>query len=389
MDLGGGCFVLNPEELSELIELRHALHRAPEVSGEEVGTAEKIAAYLTAFAPDKLITQLGGHGVAAIFEGHDPGPTVLIRCELDGLPIQEISDLPYRSQIEGKGHLCGHDGHMTIVCGLARLLHHQRPATGRVVLLYQPAEETGAGARAVVADPQFASIMPDFAFALHNFPGVKLGTALIKQGPINCASRGMRVVFEGKTSHASNPTDGVSPMAAMSALMAEVTALSNGEVSDADFALVTVVHATLGKPAFGVSPGRAEVWATLRTISDDQMSALIACCEQSAERLAGAHGLSHAISYDDVFAASHNNPVATAMVLEALEHESIGHRILSAPTRWSEDFGIFGQYCKSAMFFLGSGEAQPQLHNPDFDFPDALIETGIKVFDRIIRRKLG
>lgn len=381
--------MLNPAELSKLVELRHALHQAPELSGEEVNTAEKIASYLTELSPDKLITQLGGHGVAAIFEGHGSGPTVLIRCELDGLPIQEISDRPYRSQIAGKGHLCGHDGHMAIVCGLAKLLHHQRPASGRVVLLFQPSEETGAGARAVVADPKFASIAPDFAFALHNYPGVKLGTALIKQGPINCASTGMRLVFDGKTSHASNPADGLSPMAAMSAFMADVTALSSGDVSDSDFALVTVVHAALGEPAFGISPGHGEIWATLRTSGYDQMSALVSQCEQIAERLAKAHGLTHAISYDDVFAASHNNPVATAMVLEALEHESVSHKILSEPTRWSEDFGVFGQYCKAAMFFLGSGESQPQLHNPDYDFPDVLIETGTKVFDRIVWKALG
>lgn len=381
--------MLNPAELSDLVELRHALHRAPEVSGEEVGTARTIASYLSACSPDILITQLGGHGVAGIFEGQAPGATILIRCELDGLPIQEISDLPYRSHIDGKGHLCGHDGHMTIVCGLAKLLQAQRPKSGRVVLLFQPAEETGAGALAVITDPKFTSVKPDFAFALHNFPGAQLGTALIKQGPINCASRGMRVVFEGKTSHASNPSDGISPMGAMSAFMSELTELSKGDVSDADFTLVTIVHAALGEPAFGISPGRAEVWATLRTIANDQMTELVAACEQRAAELAKTHGLTHTISYDDVFAASHNNPVATAMILEALELESVRHKILSAPTRWSEDFGVFGQYCKSAMFFLGSGEKQPQLHNPDFDFPDELIETGVKIFHQIIRRKLG
>lgn len=381
--------MLNPAELSKLVELRHALHQAPEISDEEVGTAKTIETYLMELSPDWLVTQLGGHGVAAVFDGESAGPTILIRCELDGLPIHEISDLPYRSKIGGKGHLCGHDGHMAIVCGVATGLHLQRSKSGRVVLLFQPAEETGAGARAVIADSKFASLAPDFAFALHNYPGIENGTVSVKDGPINCASRGMRVVFEGKTSHASNPADGISPMAAMSAFMADITAFSTGEVTDADFALVTVVHAALGEPAFGISPGRAEVWATLRTIADDRMAALVSACEQSAERLAKAHGLSYTISYDDVFEASHNDPVATAMVLQALELESVSHKILSAPTRWSEDFGVFGKECKAAMLFLGSGKKQPQLHNPDFDFPDKLIETGVKIFHRIIQQKLG
>lgn len=381
--------MLKPAELSKLVELRHALHQAPEISGEEIGTAKTIEAYLTALSPDRLVTQLGGHGVAAVVDGEFPGPTILIRCELDGLPIHEISDVPYRSQIDDKGHLCGHDGHMAIVCGVATLLHRERPKSGHVVLLFQPAEETGAGARAVIADSKFAPLAPDFAFALHNYPGIEAGTVSVKDGPINCASRGMRVVFEGKTSHASNPADGISPMAAMSAFMADITAFSMGEVTDADFALVTVVHAVLGEPAFGISPGRAEIWATLRTMTDDRMTTLVSACEKRGGRLAKAHGLSYTISYDDVFEASHNDPVATAMVLQALELESVSHKILSAPTRWSEDFGVFGKECKAAMLFLGSGENQPQLHNPDFDFPDKLIETGVKIFHRIIQQKLG
>lgn len=381
--------MLNETELSELAMLRQALHQRPEISGEEVNTAKTIAAYLADLSPDQIMTQLGGHGVAAIFDGAVPGPTLLFRCELDGLPIQEISDLPYKSRINNKGHLCGHDGHMAIMCGLAKLLSAQRSHSGRVVLLFQPAEETGAGARGVISDSQFTTIQPDFAFAMHNLPGVQMGMALIKPGPINCASRGMRVVFEGKTSHASNPADGRSPMIAMSAFMSKLTGLSNGDVTDVDFTLVTIVHAILGEPAFGISPGRAEVWATLRTIADDQMDGLVAECEQSAAQLAKAHGLTYAISYSDVFAASHNDPIATVMVREALEQESIKYQRLNAPTRWSEDFGVFGQCCKSAMFFLGSGESQPQLHNPDFDFPDELIETGVKIFDQIIRRKLG
>lgn len=381
--------MLNRMELSKLVGLRHALHQSPETSGEEANTAGVIADYLRAFSPDELMTQLGGHGVAAVYKGAAAGSTILIRCELDGLPIQEISDLTYRSRIDGKGHLCGHDGHMSIVCGLAELLHVERPNSGRVVLLFQPAEETGAGARAVTADAQFASIKPDFAFALHNFPGVELGVALVKQGPINCASLGMRVEFEGKTSHASNPADGVSPMEAMSTFMSELTLLSKGDVCDPNFVLVTIVHAKLGEAAFGISPGRAEVWATLRTIGDDQMHELVSACEQTAAQLAKERGLKHEISYQDVFAASNNDPTASAMVQKALALENVSEQILCAPTRWSEDFGVFGQYCKSATFFLGSGENQPQLHNPDFDFPDELIETGVRIFNRIIRQKLG
>ena len=202
--------VLSHDQLSYLTALRHALHRRPEVSGDEAETADRIADELTNLGADRIWRGLGGHGVAAEFTGASDGPTVLLRCELDGLPIREISDLPYRSEVEGKGHLCGHDGHMVSILGVAMHLA-RRPACGRVILLFQPAEETGAGAQAVIDDPRWAEIKPDYAFAYHNLPGRPLGEIGLRAGPGNCASRGMQILLEGKSSHAAAPQDGLSP----------------------------------------------------------------------------------------------------------------------------------------------------------------------------------
>ena len=163
--------------------------------------------------------------MAAEFTGQAPGPTVLLRCELDGLPIREISEHPYRSEIPGKGHLCGHDGHMVCLLGVARVLR-QRPARGRVILLFQPAEETGAGAQAVIEDPRWPELRPDVAFAYHNLPGRPLGEIGLRPGPGNCASRGMQVLLEGKSSHAAAPEDGLSPAAAMATLMTALPQLA-------------------------------------------------------------------------------------------------------------------------------------------------------------------
>ncbi len=131
---------LTNSDMVELIELRHALHRAPEISGEERETAKAIVAFLAPSAPDRIVAELGGHGVAAIYDGAEPGPTVLIRCELDALPIEDLSGAPHASQVAGKGHLCGHDGHMATVAALSRGLGRQRPRRGRAILLFQPAE---------------------------------------------------------------------------------------------------------------------------------------------------------------------------------------------------------------------------------------------------------
>lgn len=380
--------LLTNMDIVELVDWRHALHRKPEISGEERETAAAVVAFVGTSEPDQIITELGGHGVAAIYHGREPGPTVMFRCELDGLPIEELSDRPYRSTVPGKGHLCGHEGHMTILAALARAISRQRPQRGRVVLLFQPAEENGAGAAAVLADPKFAAIQPDYAFALHNLPGLPLGEVRLSEGPANCASRGMRVVLTGKTSHASVPEDGVSPMAAMSKLMPGLTALGRGGALDPGYSLVTVTHANLGEAAFGIAPGQAEIWATLRTLSDDGMGALVDAAETLARDEASAAGLALDISYHDVFHHCENDPEAVSLLRAAVAAEGIP-QAEAKPLRASEDFGRFGQTAKAAMFFLGSGESSPQLHNPDFDFPDELIEPGARIFMRTMRNLLG
>ena len=166
---------LTNHDIVELTAWRQKLHAMPEISGEEVATAAEVIAFLAETAPDKVLSGLGNTGVAAVFDGAEPGPTVLFRCELDALPIEEISDIPHRSRLSGKGHMCGHDGHTATIAALARGFAKDRPKRGRVVLLFQPAEETGAGAAAVIADPRFAEITPDYAFSLHNLPGLPLG----------------------------------------------------------------------------------------------------------------------------------------------------------------------------------------------------------------------
>jgi amidohydrolase len=381
--------LLDQKTLDKLTSFRHELHRHPENSGEEKETSDRVISFLEQYRPDTIIRNLGGYGLAAIYSGRENGPTVLIRCELDGLPITEIGQAPHRSTYPGKGHLCGHDGHMTMVAGLATLLHRTRPASGRVILLFQPAEETGAGAKAVINDPKFIELTPDYSFSLHNLPGQALHEVGIKEGPFNCASQGLWITLEGKTSHASHPEDGISPAAAMCDLITAFKALpDNPEFTDG-FALVTVVHARLGEEAFGITPGFAKVMVTLRSETDNVMALLQEESEILIKNVEKKYGLKVAFGYEDIFAASINAPDAVEILNTAFTDENIARKQMTSPMRWSEDFGQFGKVSKSAMFTLGSGLDQPQLHNPDFDFPDELIETGTKIFHRVIRNILG
>jgi len=361
----------------------------PELSGEEHATAAAVAKHLVAFDADTLIDGLGGTGLAAIYESGAPGPAVLVRCELDGLPITETGDHDHRSRTPGKAHLCGHDGHMAIMLALASTLHDVRPRQGRVVLLFQPAEENGKGARAVVADPRFQALAVDYALSLHNLPGHELHQVLLKSGHVNCASRGMRIRFSGKTAHASMPETGRSPALAMAECIEGLNSLSRpGRLNDG-FALVTVVHAKLGEEAFGIAPGHAEIWATLRSVTDVAMDGLIADARAVAEDLAAVHALGCDIGFDDVFHACVNDNGLIEHYRRAAQACGFPVPDCDEPMRFSEDFGEYASQARSAMFFLGAGTQTPALHNPDYDFPDALIASGAAMFHATIARLLG
>jgi len=380
---------LSNDDMAELVAFRRRLHERPELSGEEGGVAGAVLAFLARARPDRMIEKLGGQGLAAIYDGAAPGPCVVFRAELDALPIEELSGAPHRSKTLGKGHLCGHDGHMAALAALGLGLSRARPQRGRAVLLFQPAEENGLGAAAVIADPKFEAVAPDFIFAWHNMPGLPWAEAALAAGPVACASRGLRAIFVGKTAHASTPEFGVSPMRALAKLMPELSALGRGGRLDAGFSLVTVTHVEMGARAFSVAPGRAELWATLRALSDAAMAALVECAERLVLEAATADGLDVEIAYQDVFASCENAPAAVERIARALDAEGVPRSCAGLPMRASEDFGRFAAKAPSAMFLLGAGERHAALHNADYDFPDELIGVAARVLMRIARDALG
>lgn len=198
------------EELEpQLIELRKELHKYPELSGKESQTAKRIIEFAKRFNPDEIISKVGGEGVLVIFEGEQKGKTILIRCDLDALPIDEENAFEHKSVYENISHKCGHDGHMSIVSGLIPILSENKIKKGKVVLLFQPAEETGQGASLVLSDAKFTKLKPDFAFALHNLPGFKKNQIIIKKDVFASASKGLIIRLKGKTSHAGEPERGI------------------------------------------------------------------------------------------------------------------------------------------------------------------------------------
>ncbi|MDD7969492.1 amidohydrolase [Roseinatronobacter alkalisoli] len=363
-----------------LVRLRHDLHRHPDLSGNEGPTARRITAFLHECGPARIVDGLGGHGVAAIFEGPEDGLTVMFRAELDALPIQERGDIFHRSGREGVAHLCGHDGHMAILAGLARNLADDPPRAGRVILLFQPAEETGEGARAVLANPRFTPLRPDWAFALHNMPGLALGHLAVAAGPAACASVGLRLRLNGREAHAAQPETGQSPAPVLQQLLAWVQQFQPGQ----DGRLATLCHLNMGQPAFGIAPAQAELWITLRTITDPALDAFERELRGLTETLARQYRLDVRISRHDHFNASINDPAAAAIVARAAAKLDMPPGDFTLPMRASEDFGAFSATARTALFFLGAGLDVPSLHNPDYDFPDALIAPAVRLFRTIL-----
>lgn len=375
---------LTNADIHHLTDLRHALHRRPEVSGAERETAAAITRALAEWQPSQVQTDLGGHGVAAVFDSGQLGETVMFRAELDALPIHELGAVAHASEIPGTAHLCGHDGHMTILMALARLLRRAPPTKGRVVLMFQPAEENGAGAAAVIADPRYGQIAPDWAFALHNMPGCARGAAWLTDGIVNCASAGLRIVLTGATAHASLPETGRAPTRTLARLIDGLSAMGPGGALGPGFRLATVTHVTMGEPVFGIAPGQAEVWVTLRGITNADLDALLDQARGLAQQQAQAAGLRVSFEVHDHFHACTNDAQATNLLATACEASGISVDAGDLPMRGSEDFGRFGEAgARSAMLYLGSGVNHPALHTETYDFPDELIAQGARIFDHI------
>ena len=374
--------------MENLIGLRHILHAHPELSGHEALTNKILNEWVKQTRPDRIIERLGGYGLAAIYKGAQPGKRIMIRGDIDALHIPEHNDLTYRSQNPEVSHKCGHDGHSTILCGLAEWLGEQRPDQGEVVLLFQPAEETGQGAQAILNDPQFEQIRPDVAYGLHNLPGFPKGEIRYKQGCFAAASFGMKLCFEGRTAHASQPETGISPSELVALLIHSLEKKREQLKAVKPLTTFIITHAVLGEETFGVAPGHAEIWLTLRSFDDRNLQLMADQIIELCRAKAKDHLLDFSFSEHEAFAATNSDNRCVKVIEQAAANLELSHGLLAEPFRWSEDFGRFGSVCPIGFFGLGSGLEQPALHDPMFDFPDDIIEIGMTMFWEIIRQEL-
>ncbi|GLU43761.1 amidohydrolase [Muricauda sp. NBRC 101325] len=360
----------------------------PELSNFEAGTAAIIRKFIAQFHPTKIIDGIGGAGLAAVYEFPRKGKSIVIRCELDALPIMESNQFGHKSTIDGVSHKCGHDGHMAIVASLANWLHHSEIESGKVVLLFQPAEETGEGAERIVNDEIFKALQPDYVFALHNIPKEPLHKIILIESGFSAEVISFVLILKGKESHASEPEHGINPSLCISELVREINTLNVPDPNSLDFAVLTPVHIQVGQKAYGIAPGHGELHYTIRCWNPEKMQSLKSTISKLINEKCELHGLQFELEWLEYFPASQNDKECNGIIKKAAEENGLDIIQRDYPFKFGEDFGWFSKSYKTAMFGLGAGMQTPALHNPDYDFPDALIETGFAMFTSIIKQIL-
>ena len=371
--------------MNDILELRKHLHRNPELSGFEFETSKTISSFLKKYNPDELLENLGkGTGIIAIYHPEkEVKETIMFRCELDALPIQEINNFEHKSLIDHVSHKCGHDGHMTLMCAFAKKLALKKMQHTKILLLFQPAEENGEGAVAINNDERFKKLNPDKVFALHNLPGFDHHDIVVKNNTFTCAVNSIIIKLQGKTSHAAEPQNGLNPALAIAEIIQEFDQKNQTDSTKEKFTVLTPIFVEMGTKDHGISAGFGEVHYTFRRFANKEMKELELKLEKIAVQIAAKYNLKPTISWTQKFSANENNPFVVDLVRSAAKECDFNLVERETPFEFGEDFGIFTEHFKGAMFGLGSGKNTPNLHNPDYDWPDEITETGAEIFYKI------
>lgn len=371
--------------LPDLQGLRAALHRHPDLSGEENATAARVKDFLAGFGLGPWAENVGGHGLLYRIEGAQEGPAILLRADLDALPLVEATELAHASQAPGRHHACGHDGHTAMLAGAAAVLHrHRELVRGTVYVLFQPAEETGAGMAACLEHPALRDLALSRVFAVHNLPGYPLGSVILQRRGAAAASTGLRITLTGATSHASEPYRGRNPIPVLADLVHVIQATPGTCLPYGRSGLATLVHMQAGQEAYGSSPAQGRLGVTLRADEQEDLDAMVAHLRQQVEHRSRATGLHGEVELVEPFPATINHADAAADVERAAVRAGLPVIRLDRPFPWSEDFGHATRRWPGALIGLGAGDAHPALHSAEYDFPDSLLALGARLWLAVV-----
>ncbi|MBC7477740.1 MAG: amidohydrolase [Pseudorhodobacter sp.] len=370
----------------EMKTWRRHLHANPELSFDCVNTAAFIADRLREIGVDEIHAGIARTGIVAIINGATPGPTIGLRADMDALPIIEATGAHYASTIPGKMHACGHDGHVTMLLGAAKYLAETRRFAGRVALIFQPAEEDGAGGQVMVQE----GIMDRFditqVYGIHNAPNVPLGHFLTTPGALMASVDTAYVQITGKGGHGATPHECVDPVVAVVGMVQAIQTIIPRNVYALDEAVISVTQIHTGT-ASNIIPETAMFCATIRAFKPDVRALLKKRFHEIVEGHATAYNVTAKIDYDWGYPATINHPDEAAFAIKAAA-EIVGEAATNGNANremGSEDFSYMLESRPGAYLFMGIGPAAG-LHHPAYDFNDEAAPIGASFFARLVER---
>ncbi|WP_136069097.1 amidohydrolase [Modicisalibacter radicis] len=384
------------EQHPRLARIRQDLHRNPELGFQEHGTAARVADELKRLELP-FESGIGQTGIVATVTGRGPdnGRRVGLRADMDALPIHEQSSHDHTSRQPGVMHACGHDGHTTMLLGVAAYLAEHRDFSGTVHLVFQPAEEGLGGGRAMVEDGLFARFPMDAIYALHNWPALPAGKVAIRTGAIMAATDRLDMTVRGRGGHGGvNPHLSTDPVRMAGALIQALHSIVSRDIDPLSPAALSLCGLQGGDlDGFAIIPDEVRISGTARTLDTATQQRLEEAVRRTCAGVATAHGGEIELDYQRIFPATINAEPAVHHV-ENLVGATLGEDSLIrdvAPSLGGEDFSFMLEHCPGAYFFLGTGQGEdtPPLHNARFDFNDAMIPTGCRLLTAIALASLA
>ncbi|MGF9762396.1 M20 aminoacylase family protein [Microvirga sp. 0TCS3.31] len=372
----------------ELTAIRRDLHAHPEVGFEEVRTSGLVAEKLASWGIE-VHHGIGRTGVVGVLKGRsDIGRRIGLRADMDALPMEEATNLPYRSTIPNRFHGCGHDGHTTILLGAARYLAETRNFSGTVVFIFQPAEEGLGGARAMLADRLFERFPCDEIYGLHNAPYLESGQVAVWPGAAMAGADFFDISIKGRGSHGAMPQEARDPTIVATALAQSLQSIVSRNVHPIEPAVLSITQIHAGS-AYNVIPEHAALAGTIRAFSDDVRAKIRERVRTIAAGTAMAFDVEITVDIRDIFTVLENSE-EHALALAEVAREVVGEdKVLTAPRPMmgSEDFADMLRAVPGAYCWLGHSGDVP-LHNPGFVFDDTILSTGASLFARLVETRL-
>jgi len=382
--------MLNLAELHrEMTAWRHDLHAHPEFGFEEKRTAAFVAAKLRQFGLDEVVEGVGGTGVVATLKRGGGNRAIALRADMDALRIAEQATPAYRSTSTGRMHACGHDGHVAMLLGAARMLVEEGGFDGTVRFIFQPAEEWGKGALAMIEDGLFERFPFEEIYGLHNMPASPAGAFALRAGPLMSAEDNFEIVLRGLGGHASRPQAGSETLVAACALVTSLQTIVSRRLDPAETAVLSVTELVTDGTR-NVLPGEARIRGDVRSFNPQVSAVVERQMRVIAEGTALAYNVTAEVDYTREFVPLLNDGTCADEAL-AVARDLYGEdrvATLATPNTASEDFARFLEHVPGCFAFLGNGTDSRPLHNPGYDFNDAILLDGARFHAGIARRRL-